>query len=63
VHSWASLDDDINSGVVTRWLRALSADMPLCVLVIVDDELERALIAGRLAERRVNVPNYPATGT
>src|SRR5690349_21992618 len=50
----ASLDDDINTGAVTRRLRALSADMPLCVLVVDDDELERALIADRLAERGIN---------
>ena len=50
----ASLDDDINSGAVTRRLRALSADMPLCVLVVDDDELGRALIADRLAERGIN---------
>ena len=50
----ASLDDDINSGTVTRRLRALSADMPQYVLVVDDDELERALIADRLAERGIN---------
>jgi CheY-like chemotaxis protein len=54
LQSMASLDDDINSGTVTRRLRALSADMPLCVLVVDDDELERALIADRLAERGIN---------
>jgi DNA-binding response OmpR family regulator len=50
----ASLHDDINSGAVTRRLRALCADRPLCVLVVDDDELERALVADRLAERGIN---------
>jgi DNA-binding response OmpR family regulator len=54
LQSMASLDDDINSGTVTRRLRALSADMPQCVLIVDDDELERALIADRLAERGIN---------
>src|SRR5690348_17400133 len=54
VPTMASLDDDINSGAVTCRLRALSADMPLCVLVVDDDALERALIADRLAERGIN---------
>ncbi len=51
----ASLDDDINSGTVTRRMRALSADMPLAVLVVDDDELERTLIADRLTQRGINV--------
>lgn len=48
-----TLDDDINSGAVTRRLRLLAADMPLTVLVVDDDELERALIADRLAQRGI----------
>ena len=51
----ASLDDDINSGAVTRRMRALSADMPLAVLVVDDDELERTLIADRLTQRGIEV--------
>jgi CheY-like chemotaxis protein len=50
-----SLEDDINSGVVTSRLRALSEDMPLSVLVVDDDELERALIADRLGSRGIKV--------
>lgn len=48
-------DDDINSGMVTTRLRALSADMPLSVLIVDDDELERALVADRLGERGIKV--------
>ena len=51
----ASLDDDINSGAVTSRMRALSADLPLAVLVVDDDELERTLIADRLTERGIEV--------
>jgi len=51
----ASLDDDINSGAVTRRIRALSADLPLAVLVVDDDELERMLIADRLTQRGIEV--------
>jgi len=50
-----SLDDDINSGVVTGRLRALSEDMALSVLIVDDDELERALIADRLGSRGIRV--------
>jgi sigma-B regulation protein RsbU (phosphoserine phosphatase) len=50
-----NLDDDINSGAVTRRLRVLAADMPLSVLIVDDDELERALIADRLAQRGIRV--------
>jgi DNA-binding response OmpR family regulator len=49
----ASLDDDINSGVVTSRLRALAADTQVSVLVVDDDELERELIADRLAQRGI----------
>jgi DNA-binding response OmpR family regulator len=51
----ASLDDDINSGTVTRRMRALSADLPLAVLVVDDDELERTLIGDRLSQRGIEV--------
>jgi CheY-like chemotaxis protein len=50
-----SLEDDINSGVVTGRLRALSEDMPLSVLIVDDDELERTLIADRLGTRGIKV--------
>ena len=50
-----SVDDDINSGAVTRRLRMLAADMPLKVLIIDDDELERALIGDRLVQRGIQV--------
>jgi CheY-like chemotaxis protein len=50
-----NLEDDINSGVVTGRLRALAEDMPLSVLIIDDDELERALIADRLGSRGIKV--------
>src|SRR6185503_1598714 len=51
----ATLDDDINSGVMTGRLRALAADQPLSVLVVDDDELERTLIGDRLAQRGIKV--------
>jgi sigma-B regulation protein RsbU (phosphoserine phosphatase) len=50
-----SLNEDINSGAVTGRLRALAADMPLSVLVVDDDELERTLIADRLKQRGIEV--------
>jgi CheY-like chemotaxis protein len=50
-----NLEDDINSGVVTSRLRALAEDMPLSVLIVDDDELERALIADRLGTRGIQV--------
>jgi CheY-like chemotaxis protein len=50
-----SLNEDINSGAVTNRLRALAADMPLSVLVVDDDELERALIGDRLKQRGIVV--------
>jgi DNA-binding response OmpR family regulator len=50
-----SIEDDINSGVMTARLKALAADMPLNVLVVDDDELERALISDRLTERGIKV--------
>jgi len=48
-------DDDINSGVVTGRIRGLMADGPLSVLIVDDDELERALIGDRLAQRGIRV--------
>jgi DNA-binding response OmpR family regulator len=51
----ANLDDDINSGVVTGRLRALAAELPLSVLIVDDDELERALIGDRLTQRGLKV--------
>jgi DNA-binding response OmpR family regulator len=48
-------DTDINSGVVTTRLRALAADIALSVLIIDDDELERALIADHLTSRGIKV--------
>jgi len=50
-----SFEDDINAGVVTGRMRALAADIPLSVLIVDDDELERALIGDRLRERGINV--------
>jgi DNA-binding response OmpR family regulator len=50
-----TIDDDINSGVMTARLKALSNDMPLSVLIVDDDELERALIGDRLAQRGIKV--------
>ena len=47
--------DDINSGVMTTRLKALAADMPLSVLVVDDDELERSIIGGRLSERGIRI--------
>ena len=51
----STFEDDINSGAVTARLRALAADTPLSVLIVDDDELERALIADRLRQRGINV--------
>ena len=48
-------EDDINSGVMTQRLKALAADTPLSVLVVDDDELERTIIGGRLAERGIGI--------
>ena len=50
-----NIEDDINSGAVTRRLRMLAADMPLSVLIVDDDELERALIGDRLTQRGIRV--------
>jgi len=48
-------EDDINSGVMTSRLKALAADMPLSVLIVDDDELERTIIGGQLAERGIRI--------
>jgi CheY-like chemotaxis protein len=48
-------EDDINSGAITSRLRTLSGAMPLAVLIVDDDELERALIGDRLAQRGIRV--------
>ncbi|MEJ0084631.1 MAG: response regulator [Pseudomonadota bacterium] len=48
-------EEDINSGVNTGRMRALAADVPLSVLIVDDDELERALIGDRLKERGIHV--------
>ena len=48
-------EDDINSGVITSRLKVLGADVPLSVLIVDDDDLERALIGGRLGERGIRV--------
>jgi phosphoserine phosphatase RsbU/P len=50
-----NLEDDINSGVVTARLRTLGKEMPLSVLIVDDDELERALVADRLGSRGIKV--------
>jgi DNA-binding response OmpR family regulator len=50
-----SFEDDINSGAITTRLRTLSEEMPLGVLIVDDDELERALIGDRLQSRGIKV--------
>ncbi len=50
-----SFADDINAGAITKRLRTLSEEMPLAVLIVDDDELERALIGDRLAQRGIRV--------
>jgi sigma-B regulation protein RsbU (phosphoserine phosphatase) len=54
-----SFDDDINTGAITSRLRVLGAHLPLSVLVVDDDELERALIADRLTQRGIKVGEEP----
>jgi CheY-like chemotaxis protein len=44
-------DNSIDAGAITTRLRTLSDEMPLTVLVVDDDELERALISDRLEYR------------
>jgi sigma-B regulation protein RsbU (phosphoserine phosphatase) len=48
-----NFEDDINSGAITNKLRTLSGEMPLAVLIVDDDELERALIGDRLGTRGI----------
>jgi DNA-binding response OmpR family regulator len=46
---------DIDTGAITRRLRALSDTTPLSVMLVDDDELERALVADRLSARNFHV--------
>jgi DNA-binding response OmpR family regulator len=48
-------EDTIDTGAVTGRLRALAKDMQLKILVVDDDELERALVADRLEGRGFQV--------
>jgi CheY-like chemotaxis protein len=48
-------DNSIDAGAITTRLRTLSDEMPLTVLVVDDDELERALISDRLEHRGFQV--------
>jgi CheY-like chemotaxis protein len=48
-------DNWIDAGAITTRLRTLSDDMPLTVLVVDEDELERALISDRLEYRGFQV--------
>jgi len=50
-----SIEDDINSGVMTGRLRGLAAELRLAVLIVDDDELERTLIGDRLTQRGIRV--------
>lgn len=50
-----STDSSIDTGVITARLRALSDKSELEILVVDDDELERALIADRLERRGFKV--------
>jgi CheY-like chemotaxis protein len=50
-----SIDDDINSGAMTGRIKALAADLPLSVLIVDDDDLERTLIGDRLVQRGIQV--------
>jgi len=47
--------DDINAGETTRRMKALSMKRPMRVLLIDDDDIERALIRGRLEARGIRV--------
>ena len=46
---------NIDTGVITQRLRALSAGAPLSLLLVDDDEIERSLIADRLSHRGFHV--------
>jgi DNA-binding response OmpR family regulator len=48
-------EDTIEMGAVTGRLRALAQDMNLTILIVDDDELERALISDRLEARGFEV--------
>lgn len=48
-------EDTIEMGAVTGRLKALARDMNLTILVVDDDELERALISDRLESRGFEV--------
>jgi CheY-like chemotaxis protein len=48
-------EDTIDTGAITGRLRSLARDMQLKILVVDDDELERALIADRLEGRGFQV--------
>ena len=48
-------EDTIEMGAVTGRLRALAQDMDLTILIVDDDELERALISDRLEARGFEV--------
>ena len=48
-------EDTIEMGAVTGRLRALAQDMNLTILIVDDDELERALLSDRLEARGFEV--------
>jgi len=48
-------EDTIDTGAVTGKLRALAQDMPLKILVVDDDDLERSLVADELQVRGFEV--------
>jgi hypothetical protein len=50
-----SLENTIDTGVITLRLRALSEDSALKILVVDDDELARALLSDRLQSRGFEV--------
>ena len=50
-----SQDNSIDAGAITTRLRALADEVPLTLLVVDDDELERALISDRLEHRGIHV--------
>jgi DNA-binding response OmpR family regulator len=47
--------DDINAGETTRRMKALSMKRPMRVLLVDDDDIERALIRSRLEARGIRV--------
>lgn len=50
-----SREDTINTGAITGRIRALAHDIQLDILIVDDDELERALIGDRLEARGFGV--------